>query len=84
MFSICIPTLNNNFNYLKTCLESLRKNSKLNNEIIIHVNEGGSDGTLEYVKNNNYLYTSSGTKLGLCSFVNAASKKLTKDNDSCI
>ena len=48
MFSIVIPTLNN-FNYLKICLESLKKNSTLDHEIIIHVNEGG-DGTLEYVK----------------------------------
>ena len=40
MFSIIIPTFNN-FHYLKICLESLKKNSSLQNEIIIHVNEGG-------------------------------------------
>ena len=55
MFSIVIPTLNN-FNYLKICLESLKKNSALNHEIIIHVNEG-DDGTLDYVKKNNYIFT---------------------------
>ena len=55
MFSIVIPTLNN-FYYLKICLESLKKNSSLDNEIIIHINEGG-DGTLDYVRNNNYFYT---------------------------
>ena len=45
MFSILIPTLNN-INYLKICLESLKKNSSLKNEIIIHVNDG-LDGTLD-------------------------------------
>lgn len=77
MFSICIPTINN-FNYLKICLESLKKNSILDNEVIIHVNEG-NDGTSQYIKDNNYLYTFSETKLGLCSSVNKASKKSTKD-----
>ena len=48
MFSIIIPTLNN-IHYLKICLESLKKNSMLENEIIIHVNEG-SDGSMEYIK----------------------------------
>ena len=77
MFSICIPTINN-FNYLKICLESLKKNSNLNNEIIIHVNEG-RDETLQYVKNNNYSHTFSKEKLGVCSSVNLAAKKATKD-----
>ncbi len=76
MFSICIPTINN-FNYLKICLESLKKNSSLDNEVIIHINEG-NDGTFQYIKDNNYLYTFSETKLGLCSSVNAASKKQLK------
>ena len=77
MFSICIPTLNN-FNYLKICLESLKKNSTLDNEIVIHVNEG-RDETLQYVKANNYSHTSSKEKLGVCSSVNLAAKKTTKD-----
>ena len=77
MFSIIIPTLNN-FYYLKICLESLKKNSSLNNEIIIHINEGG-DGTLDYVRNNNYLYTLSKEKLGLCSSTNLAATKSTKN-----
>ena len=48
MFSILIPTFNN-LDYLKICIESLRKNSNFDHQIIVHVNEG-SDGTLEYVK----------------------------------
>jgi glycosyltransferase involved in cell wall biosynthesis len=72
MFSIIIPTLNN-IHYLKICLESLKKNSMLENEIIIHVNEG-SDGSMEYIKKNNYIHTYSKQKLGLCSSVNKAAK----------
>ena len=49
MFSIIIPTFNN-LDYLKLCLESLKKNSNFNHEIIVFVNEG-IDGTLEYLKN---------------------------------
>ena len=57
MISIVIPTYNN-LDYLKLCLKSLKKNSSFNHEIIIHINEG-SDGTLDFIKNNNYKYTSS-------------------------
>ena len=46
MFSIIIPTYNN-INYLKLCIESIKKNSNFNHEIIIHVNEG-TDGTLSF------------------------------------
>ena len=44
MFSILIPSYNN-IKYLELCLKSIKKNSTINHEIIIHVNEG-SDGTL--------------------------------------
>ena len=51
MFSIIIPTFNN-LEYLKLCIKSIKKNSKFNtHEIIPHVNDG-SDGTLNYLKNN--------------------------------
>ena len=36
MFSIIIPTFNN-LDYLRLCLMSIRKNSKYNHEIIIHI-----------------------------------------------
>ena len=52
MFSILIPTYNN-IDYLKLCIDSIKKNSRFNHQIIIHINEG-SDGTLDYVKNNSY------------------------------
>tara|TARA_E500000178_G_scaffold209604_1_gene206828 strand:- start:1452 stop:2321 length:870 start_codon:yes stop_codon:yes gene_type:complete len=72
MISIVIPTYNN-LNYLKLCLKSLKKNSSYNHEIIIHINDG-SDGTLDFIKANNYKYTSSYDNIGLCSSINRAAK----------
>ena len=72
MFSILIPTYNN-FEYLKLCLNSIKKNSSINHEIIIHVNDG-SDGTLDYVKKFKCKYTYSKENLGLCSSLNLSSK----------
>ncbi len=73
MFSIIIPTFNN-LNYLRVCVESIKKNSKYNHEIIFHVNDG-SDGTLDYVESNKYIYTYTKKNVGLCSAVNLAVKK---------
>ena len=53
MFSIIIPTLNN-IDYLKLCISSIKKNSKYNHEIIVHVNIG-NDGTLDYIKSENLI-----------------------------
>ena len=72
MFSILIPSYNN-LNYLKLCIKSILKNSINKHEIIIHVNEG-SDGTLEYVKNNNFKYTFSNKNVGLCTAINTSAK----------
>ena len=48
MFSIIIPTLNN-LKYLKFCLNSIQKNSKLNNEIIVHVSEDKNNETRNFL-----------------------------------
>ena len=77
MFSIVIPTFNN-LKYLKLCLHSIKKNSLKNHEIIIHVNDG-SDGTLDFVKSNKIIHTYSIDNIGLCSGVNLAANKATKD-----
>ena len=58
MFSIVIPTFNN-LEYLKLCLESLKKNSIFKHEIIIFINEG-NDGTLKYEKDNNIKFLNFG------------------------
>ena len=72
MISIVIPTYNN-LDYLKLCLKSLKKNSSFNHEIIVHINDG-SDGTLDFIKANNYKYTSSDDNIGLSSTINKAAK----------
>ena len=72
MFSIIIPTFNN-IEYLKLCLQSIKKNSKYKHEIIIHINEG-SDGTLGFVKDNNYKFSYSEKNSGVCIAFNEAVK----------
>ena len=69
--SIIVPTYNN-FNYLKFFITSLKNNSHYDHEIIVHINDG-SDGTLDYVKQNKILYTYSKDNIGLCDSVNNAS-----------
>jgi glycosyltransferase involved in cell wall biosynthesis len=72
MFSILIPTYNN-LEYLKICIDSIKKNSKFDHQIIIHINEG-TDGTLEYVKNNRYEFTYSKKNIGMPKALNTSSK----------
>ena len=64
MFSIIIPTFNN-LDYLKLCIKSIKKNSKYDHQIIIHINEG-NDGSLDYIKNNNFVYRHSKLNAGVC------------------
>ena len=73
MFSIIIPTFNN-LKYLKKCVESLKKNSTYNHQIIIHINEG-KDGTLEYAKTQGLDFTFTEYNAGICEGMNSASKK---------
>ena len=72
MFSIIIPTFNN-FNYLKICIESIKKNSKFNHQIIVHVNEG-RDQTLKYLQLKKIAFTYTKNNVGLCKGVNMAAK----------
>ena len=72
MFSIIIPTYNN-IEYLKICLTSIKKNSKFNHQIIIHVNEG-VDGTLDFIKKKNYKYSYSKINAGVCVAFNEGAK----------
>ena len=72
MFSILIPSYNN-LEYLKTCIDSLKKNSKFDHQIIIHINEG-TDGSLEYIKQKNLEYTYSEKNIGMPKALNKASK----------
>ena len=77
MFSVIIPTLNN-LEYLKNCINSIKKNSKYKHEIIIHVNVG-NDGTTNYLDKENIKYTVTNYNAGICEGVNKASKLSTKN-----
>ena len=74
MFSVIIPTLNN-YKYLKLCIESIKTNSKLDNEILVHVNEDKNNETRKYLSNQkiNFSYTSQ--NVGLCTAINIIAKK---------
>ena len=77
MFSILIPTFNN-LNYLKICINSIEKNSKFKHQLIIHINEG-SDGTLDFIKKQNYEFTRSNINIGMPKALNRSSKLINKD-----
>jgi len=77
MFSILIPTYNN-LEYLKICIDSIKKNSKYDHQIIVHINEG-KDGTIEYIKKNNLEFTFSDQNIGMPKALNKASKLSKKD-----
>jgi len=72
MFSILIPSYNN-IEYLKICINSIKKNSNFKHQIIVHVNEG-SDKTIEYLKKNNLDFTYSEKNIGMSLALNTASK----------
>ena len=72
MFSILIPSYNN-LEYLKTCIDSLKKNSTFDHQIIVHINEG-TDGSFDYIKENNLEYTYSKDNIGMPRALNKASK----------
>ena len=72
MFSILIPSYNN-LEYLKTCINSLKKNSKFDHQIIVHINEG-TDGSLNYIKENRHEHTYSKDNIGMPRALNRASK----------
>lgn len=69
-FTILLPSWNN-LGYLKTCVESIRKNSTFAHQIVVHVNDG-SDGTLQWLEEQKIDYTRSAENVGICFALNAA------------
>ncbi len=69
-FSILIPTWNN-LPHLKLLVGSIRKNSRFSHQVVIHVNEG-SDGTLDWVKEQGFSYSHCASNAGVCYAFNAA------------
>ena len=77
LFSILIPTWNN-LKFLQLCVESIRKNSTYEHEILIHINDG-SDGTLDWVKEQGLSYTHSQSNVGVCLALNQLRPLVTTD-----
>lgn len=69
-FTILLPSWNN-LGYLKTCVNSIRKNSTFAHQIVVHVNDG-SDGTLQWLEEQKIDYTHSPENVGICFALNAA------------
>ena len=74
MFSIIIPTLNN-LKYLKFCIQSILKNSRLDNEILVHVSEDFDKSTRNYLNRENIKFTYTDKNVGLCTAINIIAKK---------
>jgi glycosyltransferase involved in cell wall biosynthesis len=70
-YSILIPTWNN-IEFLKVCINSLRRNSYYKAQIIVIINEG-NDGTVEWIEGQNEIdYIYSKNNLGICYSLNIA------------
>ncbi len=68
-FTLLIPTWNN-VEYLKICINSIRKNSFYDVQIIVIVNEG-TDGTLDWVARQEEIdYIHSEENIGICFALN--------------
>jgi GT2 family glycosyltransferase len=68
-FSILIPSWNN-LEYLKLCIDSIRKNSYYKHQFIIHINEG-KDGSLDWVKDQPDIdFSFSEQNIGVCYALN--------------
>ena len=78
MFSIIIPTLNNH-KYLKFSINSILKNSFLDNEILVHVSEDVNNLARAFLNSKNIKYTYTKENVGLCTAINIISKKASNN-----
>ena len=78
MFSIIIPTLNN-LDYLKLCIKSIKKNSKLKNEILVHVSEDLQKKTRIFLESENINYSYTEKNVGLCTAINVIADKASNE-----
>jgi glycosyltransferase involved in cell wall biosynthesis len=68
----------NNLPYLKLCIDSIRKNSKYNHNIHVHLNEWKGN-EVKYLEENNINFTRSKENIGLCSGTNRILEHATKE-----
>lgn len=77
-YSLLIPTWNN-LGYLQLCVESIRKNSHFNHQIIVLINEG-TDGTETWVKLQPDIdYVFSPSNIGICYGLNSCRSLVATD-----
>ncbi|HZN86190.1 MAG TPA: glycosyltransferase [Burkholderiales bacterium] len=67
-YSLLVPTWNN-LPYLKLCVESLRRHSAREHQLLVHANEG-SDGTRAWLRGEGIEHTASDANVGICHAVN--------------
>lgn len=77
MFSIIIPTWNN-LPHLTLVVESLRRHSRYEHQVIVHINDG-SDGSLQWVREQGIEHTASPGNIGICHAVNFAAARARLD-----
>jgi glycosyltransferase involved in cell wall biosynthesis len=76
-FSILIPTWNN-LEFLKCCVDSIRKNSSVEHELLVYANEG-TDGTVEWLESEGISFVHSPHNVGVCTALNALFPLATTD-----
>lgn len=76
-FSILMPSWNN-LAYLRLCVQSLRRHSAREHQIIVHANDG-SDGTRDWLRSEGIEHTASDANIGICHAVNLAGEKARGD-----
>ena len=76
MFSIVIPTWNN-LAYARLAVDSIRRHSAFAHQVILHVNDG-SDGTLDWARDQGLAHTHTPHNAGICLAVNEAAMLATQ------
>jgi hypothetical protein len=76
MISIVIPTWNN-LPFLQLAVDTIRRHSAHDHEILVHVNDG-SDGTLAWVREQGIKHTASPGNVGICYAVNQVAALATQ------
>jgi glycosyltransferase involved in cell wall biosynthesis len=77
IFSILIPTWNN-LDYLKLCVESIKRHTIIKYQIIIHINDG-SDGSMSWANEMGITCSYSPENIGVCKALNQCALKADGD-----
>lgn len=75
--SVIVPTWNN-LDMLRLCVRSIRQHSQVDVQIVVHVN-GPSDGTLDWVRQQNLDHTWTPENVGVCASLNRGFQRCRSD-----